>query len=71
MPEHPGAARAWLDPLTRLILDTAVGVLGFHAATAILHDGDDLATMASTDHNLDALNDAQYTAGARPLPGHP
>ena len=64
--ERPDAARAWLDPLAHLILDSAVGVLGFHAATAITSSDEAPATLASTDHRLDRLNHAQYTSKEGP-----
>ena len=65
--EHGGdAARAWLTQLSNLILETAIGVVGFHAATATIRDNDTPTTIATTDQSLVALDDAQYASGEGP-----
>jgi hypothetical protein len=61
------AAETRLNRLLNLILETAVEVLGFDAATiSARHAGDDLATVGATDQRLVELDDAQYATGEGP-----
>jgi GAF domain-containing protein len=63
----PDAAETRLNRLLNLILETAVDVLGFDAATvSARHAGDDVATVAATDQRLVELDEAQYAAGKGP-----
>jgi GAF domain-containing protein len=66
---EPGtdAAETRLNRLLNLILETAVDVLTFDAATVTTRDsGEGYATIAATDQRLVALDDAQYEARAGP-----
>ena len=61
------AAETRLNRLLNLILETAVDVLGFDAATVTTrHSTGGFATIAATDQRLVALDDAQYAAGEGP-----
>ncbi len=61
------AAETRLNRLLNLILETAVDVLGFDAATVTTrHAGEGLATIAATDQRMVALDDAQYESGTGP-----
>ncbi len=61
------AAETRLNRLLNLILETAVEVLGFDAATvSARHAGDDPVTVAATDQRLIELDDAQYSPGEGP-----
>ena len=61
------AAETRLNRLLNLILETAVEVVGFDAATiSARHAGDDLVTVAATDQRLIELDDAQYASGEGP-----
>jgi hypothetical protein len=63
----PDAAETRLNRLLNLILETAVDVLGFDAATvSTRYAKDDLATVAATDQRLVELDDAQYETGEGP-----
>src|SRR5690242_11233099 len=70
MREDLNVAETRLNRLLDLILETAVDVLGFDAATmSVRHvdaDGQHLATICATDQRLVALDDAQYETGAGP-----
>ena len=66
---EPGldAAETRLSRLLNLILETAVDVLAFDAATVTTrHAGGGLATIGATDQRLVALDDAQYEAREGP-----
>lgn len=66
---QPGtdAAETRLDGLLTLILETAVDVLAFDAATLTTrHTGQETATIAATDQRLVALDDAQYESREGP-----
>ena len=66
---EPGldAAETRLNRLLNLILETAVDVLAFDAATVTTrHSGEGYATIAATDQRLVALDDAQYEAREGP-----
>jgi GAF domain-containing protein len=71
------AAETRLNRLLNLILETAVDVLGFDAATVTARHSDrSLSTIAATDQRLVDLDNAQYEAGAGPCltvldPHHP
>ena len=60
------AAEVRLNRLLNLILETAVEVLGFDAATVTARHENDLATVAATDQRLVALDEAQYESGEGP-----
>ncbi len=60
------AAEARLNRLLNLILETAVDVLGFDAATATARHDQDVSTLAATDQRFIAMDDAQYEAGEGP-----
>lgn len=61
------AAETRLNRLLNLILETAVDVLAFDAATVTTrHAGDELATIGATDQRLVALDDAQYESREGP-----
>ncbi len=61
------AAETRLNRLLNLILETAVEVVGFDAATiSTRHAGDDLATVGATDQRFVELDDAQYASGEGP-----
>jgi ANTAR domain/GAF domain len=60
------AAEVRLNRLLNLILETAVEVLGFDAATVTARHEKDLATVAATDQRMIALDDAQYESGQGP-----
>ncbi len=60
------AAEARLNRLLNLILETAVEVLGFDAATVSARHGKDVATVGATDQRMIALDDAQYESGEGP-----
>lgn len=66
---EPGtdAAETRLNRLLNLILETAVDVLAFDAATVTTrHSHEGLATIAATDQRLVALDDAQYESREGP-----
>jgi GAF domain-containing protein len=66
---EPGldAAETRLNRLLDLILETAVDVLAFDAATVTTrHSGQGFATIGATDQRLVALDDAQYEAREGP-----
>jgi GAF domain-containing protein len=66
---EPGldAAETRLNRLLNLILETAVDVLAFDAATVTTrHSGEGYATIGATDQRLVALDDAQYEAREGP-----
>ncbi len=66
---EPGtdAAETRLNRLLNLILETAVDVLAFDAATVTTRDSrEGLATIAATDQRLVALDDAQYESREGP-----
>jgi hypothetical protein len=60
------AAEVRLNRLLNMILESAVEALGFDGATVSARHGDDLATVAATDHRMIALDDAQYQSGEGP-----
>ncbi len=61
------AAETRLNRLLNLILETAVDVLAFDAATVTTrHSEQGLATIAATDQRLVALDDAQYESHEGP-----
>jgi len=61
------AAETRLNRLLNLILETAVDVLAFDAATVTTrHSEHGLATIAATDQRLVALDDAQYESREGP-----
>jgi len=61
------AAETRLNRLLNLILETAVDVLGFEAATVTARHSDrSLSTIAATDQRLLELDNAQYESGAGP-----
>jgi hypothetical protein len=61
------AAEARLNRLLNLILETAVEAIQFDAATITTrHSGEGVATIASTDPRMVALDDAQYESGEGP-----
>ena len=65
--DSQNAAETRLNRLLNLILETAVDVLGFDAATVTTRDvPGGLATIAATDQRLVALDDAQYASGQGP-----
>ena len=65
--DSQNAAETRLNRLLNLILETAVDVLGFDAATVTTrHAPGGLATIAATDQRLIALDDAQYASGQGP-----
>jgi hypothetical protein len=64
--EGPDAAEVRLNRLLNLILESAVEALGFDAATVSARHDDDLATIATTDQRMLALDDAQYETGEGP-----
>jgi ANTAR domain/GAF domain len=55
-----------LNRLLNLILEAAVEALGFDGATVSACQHDDLATIATTDQRMIALDDAQYETGEGP-----
>jgi GAF domain-containing protein len=59
-------AETRLTRLLDLILETAVETLGFDAATISARHGREMTTVAATDSQLIALDDAQYEAGLGP-----
>jgi hypothetical protein len=65
-PREENAAEVRLNRLLNLILETAVEVLGFDAATVTARHGQELATVGATDQRMIALDDAQYEAGEGP-----
>jgi ANTAR domain-containing protein/GAF domain-containing protein len=65
-PREENAAEVRLNRLLSLILETAVEVLGFDAATVTARQGTDLATVAATDQRMITLDDAQYESGEGP-----
>ena len=65
-PREENAAEVRLNRLLNLILETAVEVLGFDAATVTARHGGDAATVAATDQRMVALDDAQYVSGEGP-----
>lgn len=65
-PREENAAEVRLNRLLNLILETAVEVLGFSAATVTARHGRDVATVAATDQRMIALDDAQYASGEGP-----
>jgi hypothetical protein len=60
------AAEARLNRLVNAVLESAVEVLGFDAATITARHGSDVATVGATDQRLIALDDAQYETGQGP-----
>jgi transcriptional regulator with GAF, ATPase, and Fis domain len=62
----PDAAEVRLNRLLNMILESAVEALGFDAATVSVRHHDDLATIATTDQRMIALDDAQYDTGEGP-----
>jgi ANTAR domain/GAF domain len=64
--DGPDAAEVRLNRLLNLILESAVEALGFDGATVSARDGDDVATIATTDQRMLALDDAQYETGEGP-----
>jgi len=65
-PREENAAEVRLNRLLNLILETAVEVLHFDAATVTARHGEDMATVAATDQRMIALDEAQYEAGEGP-----
>jgi len=64
--ESLDAAEVRLNRLLNLILETAVDMLGYDAATvSARHDGE-LSTIAATDQRLLEMDDAQYHSGEGP-----
>jgi len=67
MAEEPhDAAEVRLTRLLTLILETAVDVLGYDAATITAREEGSLSTVAATDSRLVLLDEAQYQAGEGP-----
>src|SRR3954452_9149953 len=64
--EGPDAAEVRLNRLLNTILETAVEMIGFDAATVRARQGRDVATIAATDQRMIALDDAQYATGKGP-----
>jgi GAF domain-containing protein len=65
--QTPDAAETRLNRLLNLILETAVDVLTFDAATVtVRHSDQGLATIAATDQRLVELDDAQYESRQGP-----
>ena len=64
--EGPDAAEVRLNRLLNVILESAVEVLGFDAATVSARRGGDVATIAATDQRMVALDDVQYGTGEGP-----
>jgi ANTAR domain-containing protein/GAF domain-containing protein len=64
--EAPDAAEVRLNRLLNLILEAAVEALGFDGATVSARHDDDVATIATTDQRMLALDDAQYETGEGP-----
>ncbi|MFL6040566.1 MAG: GAF and ANTAR domain-containing protein [Gaiellales bacterium] len=65
-PREQDAAEVRLNRLLNLILETAVEVLGFDAATVTARHDKEVATVAATDQRMIELDDAQYESGAGP-----
>jgi hypothetical protein len=55
-----------LNGLLSTILESAVELVGFDAATVTARHGRDVATVQATDQRLVALDDAQYESGEGP-----
>jgi hypothetical protein len=55
-----------LDRLLKVILESAVDAVGFDAATITARRNHSLSTIATTDQQLVALDDAQYASGEGP-----
>jgi ANTAR domain-containing protein/GAF domain-containing protein len=64
--DEPDAAEVRLNGLLNMILAAAVDALGFDAATVTARHRDDVATIAATDQQMIALDDAQYATGEGP-----
>ena len=64
--DRPDAAEVRLNRLLNLILESAVEALGFDGATVSACHDDDVATIATTDQRMLALDDAQYETGEGP-----
>jgi hypothetical protein len=64
--ESVTAAEARLNELLGLILETAVDVLGFDAATVTTRHAESLSTVAATDQRLVELDNAQYGPAGGP-----
>jgi hypothetical protein len=64
--ERVTAAEARLNELLGLILETAVDVLGFDAATVTARHAESLSTVAATDQRLVELDNAQYGQAGGP-----
>lgn len=63
----PGdVAEARLNHLLEMVLDTAVGVLGYNGATVTVLRADGFGTVATTDQRLLPLDDAQYATRSGP-----
>ncbi len=60
------AAEVRLNRLLNTILESAVELLGFDAATVSVRRGGDVATIAATDQRMIALDDVQYATGEGP-----
>jgi GAF domain-containing protein len=60
------AAEVRLNRLLNLILETAVDVLGYDAATVTSRHDEGLSTIAATDQRFLELDQAQYQAGEGP-----
>jgi hypothetical protein len=65
-PREQDVAEVRLNRLLNLILETAVEVLGFDAATVTARHDKEVATVAATDQRMIELDDAQYESGAGP-----
>jgi hypothetical protein len=61
-----GAEAVRVNRLLNIILETAVDVLDFDAATVTARYAGDVATVGATDQRLIALDDAQYETGEGP-----
>ena len=60
------AGEARLNRLLNLILETAVDMLGYDAATISTRAGGELSTIGATDQRYIMLDDAQYESGEGP-----
>ena len=63
-PGDPEEAR--LNRLLNLILETAVDVLGYDAASVTTRVGDALSSVGVTDQRVVSLDEAQYATGEGP-----
>ena len=60
------AAETRLNRLLNLLLESAVEIVGFDAATVTARQGSEMSTVAATDQRLIDLDEAQYESGEGP-----